>query len=85
MAKDDETRLKALSIKLQAKLKDYTEAHKFQNKFKGLRFFERRKLERQLKKVNNMKSVAKEESELKRLCEKEEMIKSDIMYVKVTV
>lgn len=39
--------------KLQTKIKDYKEAHKNAELYKKIRFFERRKLERELKKINN--------------------------------
>lgn len=70
--------------KLQNKLKDYKDAMKFEQKYKGIRFFERRKLERMLKKVNKeIEAQSKEDVEkLKELEEKKKKIVDDINYVK---
>jgi hypothetical protein len=75
--------------KLQTKLKDYKDAVKFEERYKKVRFFERRKLERMLKKVN--KEISEEEAKenkndelVTQLNQKKEKIVSDINYVKVS-
>ncbi len=71
--------------KLKTKLKDYKDAMQFAEKYKKIRFFERRKLERMLTKAK--KEIAQvqknsEEAKLKELEEKKEKIVKDINYVK---
>lgn len=74
--------------KLKTKLKDYKDALNNEQKYKGIRFFERRKLERMLKKVNKEIDSLKnsqsdiDESKIKELEEKKENIIKDINYVK---
>lgn len=76
--------------KLQNKLKDYKDAQKFAEKYRGIRFFERRKLERSLTKITkqidtftaNNKSDANYEEQLKELNLKKDAIVKDINYVK---
>jgi hypothetical protein len=67
--------------KLKSKLKDYKDAIKFEEKYKKIRFFERRKLERMLKKVN--KEISTQVEENLELNSKKDKIVSDINYVKV--
>jgi hypothetical protein len=55
---------------------------KFAEMYKKIRFFERRKLERMLKKKNKEISDAKDEEEIKKLNTEKEKIIDDINYVK---
>ncbi len=55
---------------------------KFAEMYKKIRFFERRKLERMLKKKNKEISDAKDEEETKKLNTEKEKIIDDINYVK---
>lgn len=69
--------------KLRDKLKDYKDAIKFEERYKKVRFVERRKLERKLVQIN--KEIEKEkdnEEKLKELNEKKEKIVDDINYIK---
>jgi hypothetical protein len=73
--------------KLKAKLKDYKDALQYAEKYKKIRFFERRKLERMLTKIN--KEIVKSqqnsevnEDQIKELVSKKEKIIKDINYVK---
>ena len=68
--------------KLKNKLKDYTDAKKFELRYKKVRFVERRKLERKLNKVKKEIEAEKDEAKLKELKEQEKSIISDINYVK---
>ena len=68
--------------KLKNKLKDYTDAKKFELRYKKVRFVERRKLERKLNKVKKEIEAEKDEGKLKELKEQEKSIISDINYVK---
>lgn len=68
--------------KLKNKLKDYTDAKKFELRYKKVRFVERRKLERKLNKVKKEIEAEKDEDKLKELKEQEKSIISDINYVK---
>ena len=68
--------------KLKNKLKDYTDAKKFELRYKKVRFVERRKLERKLTKVKKEIEAEKDEAKLKELKEQEKSIISDINYVK---
>lgn len=75
--------------KLKNKLKDYKDALQFEGKYKMVKFFERRKLERMLKKIN--KEIKLEEEvdpknpeKMTELSKKKEKIVDDINYVKVT-
>ncbi|MCQ2818382.1 MAG: Efg1 domain-containing protein, partial [archaeon] len=65
--------------KLKAKIKDYLDAVKFEQKYKSVRFVERRKLERKLTQINKKLEGNKEDKEL--LEEKQKII-DDINYVK---
>jgi hypothetical protein len=74
--------------KLKNKLKDYKDAVNFEEKYKKIRFFERRKLERMLKKINKEIAVEegkeeKDEDKLVEMNSKKDKIVSDINYVKV--
>lgn len=71
--------------KLNAKLKDYKDAIKFEERYKKVRFFERRKLERMLKKVDKEILVEKDEAKLAELNTRREKIVLDINYVKVKI
>lgn len=66
--------------KLQTKIRDYKDSIKYAEKYKKVRFFERRKLERMLTKVN--KGITLNGSTLE-LEEKKNKIVNDINYVKV--
>jgi hypothetical protein len=69
--------------KLKAKLKDYKDALQYAEKYKKIRFFERRKLERMLIKINKeISNVNNDEEKLKELTTKKEKIQQDINYVK---
>ena len=60
--------------KLKNKLKDYTDAKKFELRYKKVRFVERRKLERKLTKVKKEIEAEKDEAKLKELKEQEKSI-----------
>jgi hypothetical protein len=73
--------------KLKTKLKDYKDALQYAEKYKKIRFFERRKLERMLTKI--IKEIVKcqqnsenNEEQIKELISKKEKIIKDINYVK---
>ena len=69
--------------KLQNKLKDYKDAIKFESRYKKVRFIERRKLERKLKKINKMIGGGDKNSEnLQKLEKERQNIIDDINYVK---
>jgi len=70
--------------KLKSKLNDYKDAMKFSEKYRKIRFFERRKFERMLTKVKKEILATKEEDleTLNSLKEKKTKIESDINYVK---
>lgn len=65
--------------KLSTKVKDYKDAHKNAVLYKKIRFFERRKLERILKKLNKEKEGDEENEKQKK------KIIDDIEYVKVSM
>ena len=68
--------------KLKNKLKDYKDAIKFENRYKKVRFVERRKLERKLNHINKkIENETDEENKEKLKKEKNEII-DDINYVK---
>jgi hypothetical protein len=69
--------------KLKNKLKDYKDAINYEEKYKKIRFFERRKLERMLKKVEKELTNLNDEERRNELIEKKDKIISDINYVKV--
>ena len=69
--------------KLKIKLKDYKDAINFEEKYKKIRFFERRKLERMLKKVDKELKDINDEEKKKEIILKKDKIVSDINYVKV--
>jgi hypothetical protein len=64
--------------KMQKKIKDYKDALKFEEKYKKVRFFERRKLER--KKERLQKEILKEDTVEKR--RELDAVLNDIKYVK---
>lgn len=68
--------------KLKNKIKDYTDAKKFEARYKKVRFVERRKLERKLNKVKKEIKAENDNDKLKELKEKENNIIKDINYVK---
>lgn len=68
--------------KLKNKIKDYTDAKKFEARYKKVRFVERRKLERKLIKVRKEIEIEKDNNKLNELKEKENNIIKDINYVK---
>ena len=70
--------------KLKSKLNDYKDAMKFSEKYRKIRFFERRKLERMLTKVKKEILSKKEEDieKIKSLKENQIKIETDINYVK---
>lgn len=68
--------------KLKNKIKDYTDAKKFEARYKKVRFVERRKLERKLIKVRKEIEAEKDNNKLIELKEKENNIINDINYVK---
>jgi hypothetical protein len=72
--------------KMQTKLKDYKDAIKFTEKYKMVKFFERKKLEKNLKRITkeieDEKLKSENEEKLKELSEKKENIVRDINYVK---
>jgi hypothetical protein len=74
--------------KLQTKLKDYKDAIKFTEVYKKVKFFERKKLEKNLKKIKkeiedeNAKGEKVDPEKVKELEEKKEQIITDINYVK---
>ncbi len=69
--------------KLKNKINDYKDAQKFAERYKKIRFVERRKLERKLKQITD--KIIKEENEenKKELNVEKEKIVSDVNYVKV--
>jgi myosin heavy subunit len=71
--------------KLKDKLKDYKDAIKYAEKYRKVRFFERRKLERMLTKVNKeiKNTDTTDEQKLKELEVKKDKVINDINYVKV--
>lgn len=80
--------------RLKNKLKDYKDSVKYAEKYKKVRFFERRKLERALTKINKeiqqltQTSTTDEnisEDRVKQLETQKEKIIGDINYVKVTL
>jgi hypothetical protein len=84
----DEKKLEKLDFirKLRNKLKDYKDAIKFTEKYKKIRFFERRKLERMLKKVG--KEIKNNEGNTEKVNElntKKNEIVNNINYVKVNI
>jgi hypothetical protein len=69
--------------KMKTKLKDYKDAIKFQEVYRKVKFFERRKLERSLKKIGKEIDLAKSENkDTTQLEENKIKIVSDINYVK---
>ena len=72
--------------KMQTKLKDYKDAIKFTEKYKMVKFFERKKLEKNLKRITkeieDEKLKNENEEKLKELSEKKDNIVRDINYVK---
>ena len=71
-------------LKLKGKVKDYEDAKKFEERYKKVRFVERRKLERKMKRVKKMleECTGKDDEERKRLIKEEEEIEKDLNYVK---
>ena len=71
-------------LKLKGKVKDYEDAKKFEERYKKVRFVERRKLERKMKRVKKMleECNGKDDEERKRLVKEEEEIEKDLNYVK---
>ena len=67
---------------LKDKLKDYKDAIKFESRYKKVRFFERRKLERKLKQINKNIENEKDEEKIKELKEEKQNINDNINYVK---
>ena len=68
--------------RLKDKLKDYKDAIKFESRYKKVRFFERRKLERKLKQINKSIENEKDEEKIKELKEERQNIIDNINYVK---
>lgn len=68
--------------RLKDKLKDYKDAIKFESRYKKVRFFERRKLERKLKQINKNIENEKNEEKIKELKEERQNIIDNINYVK---
>ena len=68
--------------KLHEKLKDYKDAIKFEERYKKVRFVERRKLERKLVKINKEIDQEKNEEKLNELNKDKQNIIDDINYVK---
>lgn len=68
--------------KLKTKLKDYKDAKKNQEIYKNIRFFERRKLERQLEKVRKEVEAGKDKEKKLDLLKEKERIEDDINYIK---
>ena len=68
--------------KLKKKLKDYKDAIKFENRYKKVRFVERRKLERKLNHINKSIENEKDEEKKKELEKEKQNIVDDINYVK---
>ena len=82
---DDKRKQKVeFMLKLKGKVKDYEDAKKFEERYKKVRFVERRKLERKMKRVKKMLEECKEgdDEERKRLMKEEEEIEKDLNYVK---
>jgi hypothetical protein len=72
-------------LKLKGKIKDYEDAKKFEERYKKVRFVERRKLERKMKRVKKMLEECNgkdDDEEKKRLMKEEEEIEKDLNYVK---
>ena len=68
--------------KLKEKIKDYKDAIKFSERYKKIRFIERRKLERKLNKIKKQIENEKNEEKLKELKENLKNVENDINYVK---
>ena len=68
--------------KLKEKIKDYKDAIKFSERYKKIRFIERRKLERKLNKLKKQIENEKNEEKLKDLKENLKNVENDINYVK---
>lgn len=68
--------------RLKGKLKDYTDAIKFQSRYKKIRFVERRKLERKFTKINKEIKEEKDNDALKTKEELKNEIVRDLNYVK---
>lgn len=73
--------------KLKNKLKDYRDAIQYADKYKMVRFFERKKLEKSLKRSNKeLEGVNKEDKEkVDEATQKRDKIIADINYVKVKI
>jgi len=71
---------------LQTKIKDYREAKQSFEIYKKIRFFERRKLERELKQINKklLESEEKTQEEKNNLETRKEEVEDKINYVKVS-
>lgn len=69
-------------LKLKRKLNDYTDAIKFQSRYKKIRFIERRKLERKLIKINKEIKEEKDKDALKEKEGRKNDIINDLNYVK---
>ena len=68
--------------KLKEKLKDYKNAIKFKDRYKKVRFVERRKLERKFSQIKKKIENEKDENKKKELIEEKNKIENDINYVK---
>ena len=69
-------------MKLKAKLKDYEDALKFEERYKKVRFVERRKVERKMKSVKRRLQECNDDEERKQLLKEQEEIEKDLNYVK---
>ena len=68
--------------KLKKKLNDYKNAIKFKERYKKVRFVERRKLERKFSQIKKKIENEKDENKKKELIEEKNKIENDINYVK---
>ena len=68
--------------KLKEKLKDYKNAIKFKDRYKKVRFVERRKLERKYSQIKKKIENESNKEKLKELEEEKKKIENDISYVK---